>query len=1106
MITHITSCLVRCIILFSIILLWSCENKNASENGNKDSDVLLAKKLFNNDSYDSALAIYKKYSEQSFKDKKYSDWLEGQQGIIDCIKYIVGPDSAYNYCDSIYNLSKQYIDTNSTIYSSIIYKKGILYSDLRQLPLAKQAINRSIFLNKQSKTKQDSALALNYNALGTVYLLSGNYDSAFIYYSNAIENYEKDNKTVSADYAYCIQNIGILYVQQGNYEKAEEFFLKSISILSTAFKGNNSKLAANYVNMGRLYQIIRDDSKTLEYYKKAEAIYSALNLNNSINAGFLYLNMGATYIYTADYEKAIRYLNQSLQIIQEKASNNFGALQTIYLNLGYVAEKQKNYILAKENYLKGMALGNNLQNSVKILRGLASVSNLMNQDSEADIYYKTAVSKSIENYGFQNSETALTYLKYGSFLSEKKKNEAVVFLKQALEIYRNTFGDKNTDVSTAYFYLGRHYLNQNELQKSLSYLQLSLVSAKNNFNSLHLDDNPEFLKTELSENTLNPTITKASCLYLLYKQNPNRNELLDAANNAFDHAIKMMEQMRSTYQNEESKLLLSENMRSTLSMAVQAQFDLYNTTKSAPALSKLFEVCEKGKSAILLSYLRDVEAKNNDRIPIKLRKEDESIKKEIYAYNKLIYDESLKSNSDPTKISLWKKKLFDLNRLHEILIQRFEKEFPAYYKLKYDNSVVTPEQVQMKLTPSQVMISYTIADSTLYTFVFSKTTQKLYKKTLQASFFTELDSLRQSMLGQEFQNYSKKNYQQFVYLSHHIYNILIGDINLLTKGKELIIIPDAELSYIPFDVLLTETADTSKMNFKKLPYLIKSSSISYAPSASTFIKETTPHSSNHNNKILAFAPSYSKNNKLMNTKDEDGRMLKNQILELDNTSSEVNNLSYYKNVKIFEGEQATETLFKKQASRYRILHLAMHTLLNTENPLYSKLLFFQSENDTIDDGMLNASELLSMSLNADMAVLSACNTGTGKLQKGEGVMSLARDFFYAGVPSIVMTSWSAREKASEQLMQYFYKYLNEGKSKSEALQRAKLDFLEHSEKLTAHPHYWASYMVIGDISPLPSFSNRNMYFFQVSLFTFILSFIVIAGFLILRHQKKAKQI
>ena len=164
---------------------------------------------------------------------------------------------------------------------------------------------------------------------------------------------------------------------------------------------------------------------------------------------------------------------------------------------------------------------------------------------------------------------------------------------------------------------------------------------------------------------------------------------------------------------------------------------------------------------------------------------------------------------------------------------------------------------------------------------------------------------------------------------------------------------------------------------------------------------------------------------------------------------------------------ANEAVFKSNAIDYGILHLATHAIIDGENPLNSYLIF-TSTGDSTEDNNLYAWELYNMRLNAQMAVLSACNTGFGKLQRGEGVMSLGRAFAYAGVPSIVMSLWPAEDESTADLMGYFYEALAEGQSKDEALRNAKLRFLKEMPPSKHHPFYWAGFVVQGDAGPLKS--------------------------------------
>jgi CHAT domain-containing protein len=155
--------------------------------------------------------------------------------------------------------------------------------------------------------------------------------------------------------------------------------------------------------------------------------------------------------------------------------------------------------------------------------------------------------------------------------------------------------------------------------------------------------------------------------------------------------------------------------------------------------------------------------------------------------------------------------------------------------------------------------------------------------------------------------------------------------------------------------------------------------------------------------------------------------------------------------------------------------------------MLSKLVFSKPDQKLTDDGYLNAYEIYNMKLNARLAVLSACETGSGKLQRGEGVMSMARGFIYAGCPSIVMTLWQVEDKSGVKIMEDFYHYLSKGKRKDVALRMAKLNHLNNSDPLTAHPHFWLGYVNIGN--PESLYTSKDVYFV---IFLFIAVLLVLA--------------
>ena len=161
--------------------------------------------------------------------------------------------------------------------------------------------------------------------------------------------------------------------------------------------------------------------------------------------------------------------------------------------------------------------------------------------------------------------------------------------------------------------------------------------------------------------------------------------------------------------------------------------------------------------------------------------------------------------------------------------------------------------------------------------------------------------------------------------------------------------------------------------------------------------------------------------------------------------------------------QALVQTFKKEASQAGILHLAMHASLEDNDPLYSYLVF--SKEDSVREHVLHTYELFNMDLAANLVVLSACHTGFGEIQKGEGILSLAKGFQYAGCPNLVMSLWQTDDKAAFKLMENFYKSFAKNQGYSLSLQQAKLAYLESEDR--SHPYYWATFLYMGQRASLP---------------------------------------
>jgi len=252
--------------------------------------------------------------------------------------------------------------------------------------------------------------------------------------------------------------------------------------------------------------------------------------------------------------------------------------------------------------------------------------------------------------------------------------------------------------------------------------------------------------------------------------------------------------------------------------------------------------------------------------------------------------------------------------------------------------------------------------------------------------------------------------------------------------------------------------------------LIRKNTINYAYSAN-LLYDFKGSRNDKVNKVLAFAPEYKTDTINFNN----DRLI---LMPLPGTTKEVDLISRQIKTKTFKGSDATELNFRRYCKDCNILHLAMHAFINDSLPAFSRFAFTQNTGDTREnDGWLNTADIYNLDLNCNLTVLSACNTGSGNLKQGEGVMSLARGFIYAGCPAIIMTLWEVEDNAGTLIMSSFYHNLKAGKSKDEALRLSKLEYLENANPRTAHPHYWLGYVSIGDNSPL--FRSNDFYFFVI---------------------------
>jgi CHAT domain-containing protein len=285
-------------------------------------------------------------------------------------------------------------------------------------------------------------------------------------------------------------------------------------------------------------------------------------------------------------------------------------------------------------------------------------------------------------------------------------------------------------------------------------------------------------------------------------------------------------------------------------------------------------------------------------------------------------------------------------------------------------------------------------------------------------------------------------------LGRELYQLVIAPVaNELQNIRTVCVIPDGFLWTLPFQALTTKRGN----------YLIQEYSLFYAPSLSV-LHEMTLRKQQQTSKesLLAFGnPVFARN--------EEFKQNLHPIPESEAEVAAVAATVETQIKRVLVGRQASEKTFKSLAPQYATIHLATHGVLDNRDPLNSHLLLTGTVGDSENDGLLRAREIINMRLNADLAVLSACETGNGRISPGEGVIGMSWAFFVAGARSVVVSQWRVNSASTAQLMKNFYQALARqtepnSRNTADALREASLHVLK--DRRYRHPFYWAGFVLV----------------------------------------------
>lgn len=949
---------------------------------------------------------------------------------------------------------------------------GNIFFMYREYDKALQHYQKSLTIREEQLGLYDLRTCMSYFNIGLIHYKKEEYDQALQYLDLVLFNRTKMLKRNHKDIAICYRAIGDVYRKKGEYNKALFYYKNNLTILIHLYGKQHHTLVGVFNQIGLSYKNRGEYDKALSYYNKAINIEKNLSKQNKKKYFSVYNNIGVIYKYKGAYDIALKCYKKALHRNLEKGGKDDLNVALNYNNIGNIYRLKGEYDQSLEYYKKALAIRTKLfdQNNSNVAdsyNDLGELYTLKKEYNKALQYVNKALTIRIAVFGKNHPGVADSYESIGNIYHAKTDyNTALEQYQKALTIRQVIFGEHHPKVAQSYTKIAKVYATQKEFASSLAHYDQSIAAnTQLNTKNKAAFTPDHYLNLDV---LLTSLLGKAKTYTTLYTESNDINDLNNAIH-AYEKADILIHTIRETYTNYQDKVRFAQKAAAVYQGAIATQLLVYHLEKDQPSLEQAFYYAEKSKANTLKELLTNANAKTYTGLPANLVALEKELRIDKAFYQSKItelYSGSRMSTKDSIKMVRYENTLFDISNRQDSLTAVLEQNYPKYYQLKHENAIVTVRDIQHHLNDNTTVLEFFTSDHITYAFTISK--DKIAVQELATpNLTTTIEQLRKAITSQNLAAYKTTAYALYNQLMAPIANTLRQSDTL--RGNELIIIPDGPLWHLNFELLLTQKDTTN--NPADLSYLLREYAITYANAANLlFAKDKSEQPTRQRQECLAFSFSDS----AITTNTMSLAALRNTGIDLPGTRKEIKAISNIIDGQYYYGSQAIEANFKKNAGQYAILHLALHGDVDNERPENSRLYFTKSK-DTIEDNLLYSHELFSLDIPAELTVLSACYTGTGKIAKGEGIMSLGNAFQYAGTKSLLLSSWEVSDQTTPELMQYFYTNLKAGMNKAKALQQAKLHYLATANINRTQPFYWGGFYLVGDSSLIAFESNTLWY-------------------------------
>jgi CHAT domain-containing protein len=825
-------------------------------------------------------------------------------------------------------------------------------------------------------------------------------------------------------------------IRQGKYDEAEQL----LASLATEQR-SNVELAALKTNRGLLYLNIGRNDLASDNLEDALRRWDAEGKSQTLEAAQTQSHIGNLFRSTGKYVQAEEQLTMSLMTRQKLLNEKHELIAASLNDLGLLYS-QTDMDKALSYYEKALSLYEGLhgKDHPKIAianTNMAYIYSRMELFGDAVNNFENALAIWNKMYPGAHPSKAFVLFSLGT-TNERMKNlpAAKQYYEKALAIYRETYKTKHPEIARVLNALGNIEKADNKFPAALAYYEKAMEANHPHFAAKAIGDNPTVGAFYDGNVLLYSLLYKAQTLEASHFGRTLRfKELLEAIR-TLQSCDTLIDRLRQQTRNEGDKIALGTIAAEVYADGVRICAEAAHAAlNKSTYLKQAFYFAEKSKAAVLTGAISDANAKSFAGIPASLLDQEKQLKAAI-----AMVSQKLAQMPEAKEEQYLRETYYELNRGYELFSHHLEQEYPAYYNLKYNNAAPSVDEIAKRLQPGSLLLSYFIDDknSRLYLFKLTSKGLTLEQRSLPVQFDRYLVGLRNSLFYSDLATYREAS----AILSALLLPKLSG------ATTDLIIIPTAKLGTIPFEALLTRKA-TATDTYQTMPYLARKASVRYEFSCGLILQKQV-RKKVENSSILLCAPV---------------TFASASVSDLPGTEEEVQTISSLFDhrklpTRVLLRDKADELTIKNaELKRYSLVHFATHGLVDEKNPELSRI--FLNSGHGSEDGNLYAGEIYNLELNADLVTLSACQTGLGKIAKGEGVIGLSRALVFAGARNCMVSFWSVADESTAALMKDYYTILLNSPTHnySATLQQAKLNLINSGQY--SSPFYWAPFILIG---------------------------------------------